>query len=117
MKSAYALLDCQLNGTMDGGFSLLWQTKTFPKVITTACRILLERLPTTHNLIRRGVVVNSPFMCFVQPFRRICPTFVSRLCLSTTCLVSLFQVDRHLDGTKQGLEEAFCELSFSLHVW
>jgi len=59
VKSAYALLDCQSNGTMDGVFSLLWQAKAFPKVLIPAWRILLARLPTTHNLIRRGVVVNS----------------------------------------------------------
>jgi len=45
---------------MDGVFSLLWQAKAFPKVLIPVWRILLDRLPTTHNLIKRGVVVNSP---------------------------------------------------------
>jgi len=59
VKSAYALLDCQSNGPMDGVFSLLWQAKAFPKALITAWRILLDRIPTTYNLLWRGVVVNS----------------------------------------------------------
>ena len=41
-------------------FQQLWQTKAFPNVLTTTWRVLLDRLPTRTNLIRRGVELMSP---------------------------------------------------------
>ena len=40
-------------------FSNLWQARAKPKVLTTAWRILLDRVPTRVNLVRRGVIANS----------------------------------------------------------
>jgi len=40
-------------------FSSLWQAKTMTKVLTIAWRVLLDRIQTRVNLIRRGVLVNS----------------------------------------------------------
>jgi len=53
------------NGTLDNVYDILWQAKAMPKALITAWRVLLDRLPTTVNLIRRGAFVNSPFcaMC------------------------------------------------------
>ena len=59
MKLAYVLLYYQTIGSRDGVFSLLWQAKALPKVLITAQRILLYRITTSFNLLRREVVVNS----------------------------------------------------------
>jgi len=50
------MLDNQPNGYMDDVFNLLWQSKETPKALITAWRILLDRLPTSNNLIKIGVV-------------------------------------------------------------
>jgi len=61
VKSAYSLLaQHQTHEVMDNVFGLLWQSKATPKTLVTAWRILLDRLPTNDNLIRRGIQVNSP---------------------------------------------------------
>jgi len=48
--------------TRGGVFNSLWQAKAKPKVLTTPWRILLDKVPTRANLIRRGVIVNL-IMC------------------------------------------------------
>jgi len=58
VRSTYALLANQGNISKNGVFSLLWKTKALPKVLITVWRILLDRIPTSHNILRRGVVVN-----------------------------------------------------------
>jgi len=50
----------QTNGTVDSAFGILWQSKAMPKVLITVWRVLLDRLPTNDNLIRRGITMNSP---------------------------------------------------------
>ena len=59
MKSAYARLANQKNEVHDGVFCSLWQARAMPKALITAWRILLGRIPTSVNLLRRGVAVNS----------------------------------------------------------
>jgi len=59
VKSAYLNMCNQYNGISNDVFSLLWEAKAMPKAIFTAWRILLGRLPTFDNLIRRGLVVTS----------------------------------------------------------
>ena len=61
VKSAYSIMANHVD-TRGGMFSSLWQAKDKPKVLTTAWRILLDRVPTRANLIRRRVIVNL-FMC------------------------------------------------------
>ena len=56
VKSAYV---GQVNGSVNGDFSLLWKAKALPKALIIARRIFLDIIPTSYNLIRRGVVVNS----------------------------------------------------------
>jgi len=61
VKSAYSLLvQHQTHEATDNAFGLLWQSKATPKILVTAWRILLDRLPTNDNLIRRGIQVISP---------------------------------------------------------
>lgn len=63
MKSAY---DCLANyhlSSHDDVFKQLWQAKGIPKVLTTAWRILLDRIPTHISLIRRVVMVISSPSC------------------------------------------------------
>ena len=64
VKSAYGLLTNQVSEPSNVVFSLLWRTKAVPKVLTTAWRILLDRIPTYQNLVVRGIVVNSPLCVF-----------------------------------------------------
>jgi len=60
VKSTYSFLDHhQTNGVADNVFGTLWLLKAMPKVLITVWRVLLDRLPTTGNLIRRGVSVDS----------------------------------------------------------
>ena len=66
VKSAYAWLSNQDSGTRVGIFKMLWQTIATPRAQTTAWRILLDRLPTKNNLIRRGVIISSPLCVFCQ---------------------------------------------------
>ncbi|XP_068477341.1 uncharacterized protein [Phaseolus vulgaris] len=51
VKSAYGLLTNQVSEPSNAAFSLLWRTKAVPKVLTTAWRILLDRIPTYQNLV------------------------------------------------------------------
>ena len=61
VKSAYSILAIhQQLDIREGVFCSLWQAKAMPKVLATAWRVLLDRIPTRVNLIRRGVLVNSP---------------------------------------------------------
>jgi len=59
VKSAYARLANQNNEAQDGVLCSLWQARAMPKALITAWRILLDRIPTYVNLLRRGVTVNS----------------------------------------------------------
>jgi len=61
VKSAYSILtNHQQVSIKEGVFCSLWQAKAMPRVLVTAWRVLLDRIPTRANLIRRGVLVNSP---------------------------------------------------------
>jgi len=64
VKSAYSTLCSQANNGLHDIFSSLWLATAVPKALFTAWRILLGRLPTFDNLIRRGMVVNSPLCVF-----------------------------------------------------
>jgi len=44
----------------------LWRSKALPNVLTTAWRVLLDRLPTRVNLMRRGVVVSTNICVLYQ---------------------------------------------------
>ena len=60
VKSAYSMLaNHQIPASRESVFSLLWQAKAMPKVLTTAWRILIDRIPSRVNLFRRGVPVTS----------------------------------------------------------
>jgi len=59
VKSTYSLLTNQDTGPSSDVFSLLWKTKAVPKVMITAWRILLDKIPTRRNLESRGIIVNS----------------------------------------------------------
>ncbi|XP_068504282.1 uncharacterized protein [Phaseolus vulgaris] len=60
VKSAYMSLSNQPSGYTDDVFNLLWQAKATPKALITTWRILLDRLPTSNNLIKRGMMGISP---------------------------------------------------------
>ncbi|XP_068486796.1 uncharacterized protein [Phaseolus vulgaris] len=59
VKFAYQNMRNQNNGLVNDVFSLLWEAKAMPKALSTTWRILLGRLPTFDNLIRRGVAATS----------------------------------------------------------
>jgi len=59
VKSVYVCLANYDSGLGDTIFKRLWQIKALPNVLTTAWRILWDRLPTRTNLIRREVEVTS----------------------------------------------------------
>ena len=61
VKSTYSIMTNHVD-TRGCVFSSLWQAKAKPKVLTTAWRILLDKVSTRANIIRRGVIVNST-MC------------------------------------------------------
>ena len=58
VKSAYDLLANYASGHNDL-FTCLWKVKTLPNVLTTAWRVLLDRVPTRLCLSRRGVALDS----------------------------------------------------------
>ena len=64
VKLAYGLLTNQGSGPGNAAFSMLWKVKALPKVLCTAWKILLDKIPTSQNLVTRGVVVNSPLCVF-----------------------------------------------------
>jgi len=66
VKSAYLTMCNYSNGSSHNVFSLLWKTKAVPKDVCTAWRVLIGRLPTYDNLIRRGLVVNSSVCVFCK---------------------------------------------------
>ena len=59
MRSAYEYLANHGLGHPCGIFNQLWQVKAFPNALTTAWRILMDKMPTRCNLIRRGVIASS----------------------------------------------------------
>ena len=59
VKLIYVCLANQINSPTDGAFFSLWQAKAMPKDIITGWRILLDKIPTSINLFKRGVTVNS----------------------------------------------------------
>jgi len=59
VKSAYARLVNQTIVPKDGVFSSLWKAKALPKALITGWRVLLDRIPISVNLHRRGVAVNT----------------------------------------------------------
>jgi len=60
VKSAYQILTKRITiGSLDSAYGVLWQAKAMPKALITAWRVLLDRLSTNANLIRRGVPVDS----------------------------------------------------------
>jgi len=59
VKSAYKCLADRDEGLMDGVFQQLWQSKVLPNILYTNWRVLLDRLPTRIDLIRRGVEVTD----------------------------------------------------------
>ena len=59
MNSAYTCLAKKSSGTQQVVFEILWKATTFPSVLTTAWRALLDRIPTREGLYRRGVQVTS----------------------------------------------------------
>ena len=59
VKNAYECLSNYATSNDKDVFELLWLAKAVPKVLITAWRALLGRLPTKVNLSRRGVVVND----------------------------------------------------------
>ena len=64
VKSAYDCMNSQVSSTTNSVFKMLWQTEARPSAQTTAWKVLLDRLPTKGNLIRRGVQVTSPLCVF-----------------------------------------------------
>jgi len=60
VKFAYLVLCSQANNDLQDIFSSLWKATTVPKALYTAWRILIGRLPTFDNLIRRGLAISSP---------------------------------------------------------
>jgi len=61
VKSAYfTLTNHQQVSLKESVFCSLWQAKAVPRVLVTAWRVLLDRIPTRANLIRRGVVGIPP---------------------------------------------------------
>jgi len=59
VNSAYECLAKQTRGTHHAVFEVLWKAKAFPNVVTTACRVLIDRIPTRMGLSRRGVLMFS----------------------------------------------------------
>ena len=68
VKSAHLNLCHQHEGSSKEVFSRLWEAKAMPKAMVTAWGILLGRLPTFDNLIRRGLVVTSSSYVFCNGF-------------------------------------------------
>ena len=59
VKSAYECVAKSDICNENVNFKHLWMSRKFPNVLTTAWRVLLDRLPTRINLARRGVVVST----------------------------------------------------------
>ena len=59
VNSAYECLAKQTRGTHHVAFEILWKAKTFPNVVTTTWRALIDRIPTRVGLSRRGVLMLS----------------------------------------------------------
>jgi len=53
-------------------FKYLWKSKAFPKVLITAWRVLLGRMPTRECLSRRGMVLNTTMCALCQTKEESC---------------------------------------------
>ena len=66
VKSAYSILSSVANNEVQAIFPALWQAIAAPKALCTAWRVLIERLPTYDNLLRRGLAVSSSRCVFCK---------------------------------------------------
>ena len=62
VSSAYDYLVRVTRGPQINVFNHLWKTKTFPNVIFTAWRVLLNKIPTRMCLRRRGIPLDT-YVC------------------------------------------------------
>nr|AER13160.1 putative non-LTR retroelement [Phaseolus vulgaris] len=56
---AYKSLAQGTSDTYHAAFAYIWNAKAFPSVLTTAWRVLVNRIPTREGLSRRGIQLNS----------------------------------------------------------
>lgn len=61
VRSAYVCLANHACNPYNSIFKILWQAKAFWNVLTTAWRVLMDRIPTRSSLSRRGVGI--PLNC------------------------------------------------------
>ena len=59
VSSAYECLVTTARGPLIDVFEDLWEAKTFPSVMVTAWRALLNRIPTRSCLRRRGILLDT----------------------------------------------------------
>nr|AER13158.1 putative retrotransposon [Phaseolus vulgaris] len=62
VKSAYKYLENHAPIWPEGFFKQLWQVKALPNALTTAWRVLLDKMPTRSSLSRRGVWMGILFV-------------------------------------------------------
>jgi len=72
VRSAYDCLAKSDRGPQIDAFKSLWKAKTFPNVMFTAWRVLLDRIPTRSSLSRRGVLLNSTICALCETKEECC---------------------------------------------
>jgi len=69
VSSTYKCLVKTVRGPQIEVFKYLWKAKTFPNVMFTAWRMLLNRIPTRSCLRRRGVLLDMWYVLSMRPRR------------------------------------------------
>jgi len=59
INSAYSRLRFVEEGTHNSIYKVLWNLKALSSSMTTAWRVLVDRLPTRENLVKRGFILKS----------------------------------------------------------
>jgi len=72
VNSAYECLAKHGRGPRLDVYEILWKAKAFPSVLTTAWRVLMDRIPTRECLSRRGVTMNSTLCALCQTKNESC---------------------------------------------
>jgi len=63
VNSAYVLLRQYRDEESPSVFSKQWRSKALPSAILTAWRVLENKIATTVNLVRRGIIVDNMLCC------------------------------------------------------
>jgi len=79
VKIVYECLANHVRDSHNGHFKNLWKARALPNMLTTAWRVLLDRIPKKNELIKERGGGNHNYMCDVPIYGRINSSSIFRM--------------------------------------